>query len=442
MKTVNYFWYGLTSFVEGYAPFFSMLTSLATAFAISIIFPPITLLVFALAFLVSTGLAIKQIKDARQKNQFMQELQEKLKEEQEIKIKLKKQYHDNKEHYEHLIELINHAQHYKLTLRKAYTYCDFIFEKIRHMSHDDRETFLSSPSCKQINQIMTHLQKNDISEQAVEAQTQKLEKIIKPMIGKDEFPHFIKTHQLDDNNIKKKLDTLTHRKPEHASLDNFKQSKFASFIAGVKTSLLTFAFASSITTIVASIALGMSPLAIIAAVPLAAFMVSLGLMAFAIIIGMGAGLIYHQSIAPHKALAIETSTKLPALEQKNHELTDKINLEKTLIEEQQQHLKEIEEDNPRWYAQVKLKVDALHNKTDLEYFKSHKLSVKDALHVANHPQIKDHHAKLSPSIIKNEDPELLSNIINQLSPEGKKLLLKQLQDTPSAHRPERMRDGG
>jgi hypothetical protein len=441
MKTVNYFWYGLTSFVEGYVPFFSMITSIAAAFAISLVFPPITLIAFIAALLVGAGLAVNQVREARKKNQLMHELENLLADELQKKVNLKKQYQHNKEHFEHLVELINHANHSKLMLRKVHAYSEFLYEKIQHMHPDERDKFLKSPACKKINQILPILQTPHLPEHEFEKQTNQLEKLIEPMIGQVELPSFLQKHQLTIHHSQKKLTEHHHEKVKPNPLEQFQPTKRASFGVAIKTGLLTFAFASSVTALTASLILGLSPFALIAAMPIAAFTASLGLMVFALGLGLTAGFIYHKVIAPHRVHLMEASSKLPVIKQKNHELVSKLALEKILIEEQQQHLKEIEEDNLLLHAHVTQKAELLHKKLDPEYHRAHKLGVKTALHVANHKQIKDHETKPIPQAIPS-DSELLTNMLNQMSSEDKQQLLKQLQDKPSPSVKERMRDGG
>ncbi|MFN7098643.1 MAG: hypothetical protein ACK4PR_13975, partial [Gammaproteobacteria bacterium] len=207
MKTVNYFWYGVTGFVESYVSFFSTFMSLAAAFAIVVVFPltAVMITVFSAALLIGVGLAIKQTLDARNKAKQQQQLEHDLAAEYAKKEDLKKQYHELKEINEQLFVSSNLSEQRKLILRRAHAYTDFLYDKSLHMNHDEREAFLATDSCHQLNILLPKLQDKNLSESEFATLVDQLENLVKPMISVADQDSFNQKYKLNMHYSERKL---------------------------------------------------------------------------------------------------------------------------------------------------------------------------------------------------------------------------------------------
>lgn len=449
MKTVNYFWYGLTSFVQGFVPFFSLLTSLAAAFALVVIFPfmTVTLIAFGAALLVGTGFAIKQTITARKKQQEMNELVNKLTDELHKKSNLKKQHQHNQELREHLISSIHLSAHRNLLIAKALECTIFLNNKIFDMHHDEREKFIASPDCRKLNAILPKLQHNDLTDGELENQVTQLEELTISMMNKEEARNFSDNQALKASQHQTTVTTKPVKDhPTASALSKPKVGIWPSIGVGIKTSLLTFGFGCSIAAITACLVIGLSPIMIVATMPAAAIAVSLGIMVGAIALGAIAGTIYHKKIAPHQVQMTEATTRLPLVVQKNKDLVKKLEIETQLVEKEQNDLHATEVDNQFLFGKVQKNAEALHKAIDRTYQQETKIDVKTAMDLANHKQVKSHLQKPRLEKLSKENTSPMNDFA-ALSPEQQKFIMQQWQERapelPGVKRQRNnMKDGG
>ncbi|MBY0545561.1 MAG: hypothetical protein K2Q14_08475 [Gammaproteobacteria bacterium] len=433
-KAIAYTSAGLMGFIGSYAPLFSLLTSVLAAFAVSALFPPITLVAFL--FAVGLGLVVgtRNILKARKEQKFIDDLENRLDAELNKKARLEEKQAENTKTLDGLIISIDAALTNDTQKKNAYNYVEFLFNKIKSLSHNERATFLMTDERSNVLESLSIFENSTSTKEQMNQALDTLKKIIEPKMNATELAQFPQENATRTTNSFKNLHTSQQSKATKPSVSEPKVSLGSSLAMGLKTVVLVFATILSVTAIAASLVFSLPPMALIAAAPLTAVAVSAGVLAFSMGLGTLASVFYHKIVGPQEIHHQELERKITESESENKLLEEKTDAQEEKINSQKFLLHNINEQSNIDQNNLKHKSQSVHNLLDKKSDDSSKIGVEQAMKIA-HPKLQKKQMKPDPeAVLKNNKAELpdLSHVVKQLSAAQKEALIEQLKNTPSA----------